>query len=375
LSERALTYIEVDLKAIAHNVRAIKQHIGPSVELLAVLKANAYGHGAVEIGCAVMEYGADRLAVARVSEGLELREGGVDAPVLVMGYVMPHEIETAIAHDLTLTVTERETAQALSARAVALGRSLPVHVKVDSGMGRFGVLAKDAVAFVDWLAELPGLALEGVFSHFAVSDLADKTYTRQQLRTFLEVVACLEAAGYHVPVRHVANSAAMLDLPETHLDAVRPGIAVYGLPPSAEVEPTIPLQPALSLKSHVVRVETLPAGASISYGRTYITPRAMRVALVPVGYGDGYHRQASNRGAVLINGQRAPILGRVCMDQFVVDVSRAGPVALNDEVVLLGHQGDDQITAEEIATWTDTINYEVVTALLQRVPRFYLPAS
>jgi alanine racemase len=216
---------------------------------------------------------------------------------------------------------------------------------------------------------LPNLVVEGIFSHFSVADLVDKSYTWQQFTIFQSLLNQLEAAGYHVPVRHIANSAATLDLPATHLDAVRVGIAMYGLWPSGDTEPSLPLKPALSLKSRVARVRTLPAGASISYGRTYITPREMPVALVPVGYGDGYHRLMSNRGAVLINGQRAPIVGRVCMDQFVVDISDVGPVVLNDEVVLIGNQEQDCITAEEVARWAETINYEVTTSLLPRASR------
>ncbi len=238
-------------------------------------------------------------------------------------------------------------------------------------MGRFGLLPDEVLPFVERLAALPGVMIEGLFSHFAVADSADKTYTRQQFAIFQDVRARLDSAGVHVPLCHIANSAATLDLPEMHLDAVRCGIAIYGLHPSNEVEPAVPLKPALTLKSRVARVRTLPAGSSISYGRTYITPRAMPVALIPVGYGDGYHRLLSNRAAVLINGQRAPIVGRVCMDQFVVDCSGVGPVQVNDEVVLIGCQGDACIPAEEVARWAETINYEVTTALLPRAPRVY----
>jgi alanine racemase len=288
-----------------------------------------------------------------------------------MGYTPPGEIEPAVEHDLTLTVTEWEVAQIVAARAAVLGKRIPLHIKVDTGMGRFGLLPAEVVPFADQIATLPGISLEGVFSHFAVADLGDKTYTRQQFETFQDVIAALRNAGHAVPLRHIANSAATLDLPEMHLDGVRAGIAIYGLHPSTEVTPALPLQPALSLKSHVARVRTLPAGASISYGRTYITPHAMPVALIPVGYGDGYHRLLSNRGAVLINGKRAPIVGRVCMDQFVVDISDAGLVRVDDEVVLIGRQGEAQIAAEEVAMWAETINYEVTTALLPRVPRLY----
>lgn len=370
-SHKPVTYIDVDLDAIAHNVRALKEHIGASVTLMAVVKANAYGHGAVEVAQTALRHGASRLAVARANEGVLLREAGIDAPILVLSYTPPDEIEAAVAHRLTLAVTETKAAERISAQASALGRQVPVHVKVDTGMGRFGLLPEEVVPFMDRLMSWPGIAVEGLFSHFAAADSADKGYTWQQFRAFQDVLSALQTAGYAIPLRHIANSAATLDLPEMHLDAVRIGIALYGLRPSDEIEPAVTLKPALSLKSHVARVRTLPAGSSISYGRTYITPRKMPVALIPVGYGDGYHRLMSNRGAVLINGQRAPIAGRVCMDQFVVDISQVGPVDVNAEVVLIGRQGSEEITADEVARWAQTINYEVTTSLLPRVQRFY----
>lgn len=371
MDHNPLTYIEVDLDAVAHNVRALKQHIGPAVALIAVVKANAYGHGAVEVARAALAHGADRLAVARAHEGVQLREAGIAAPILVMNYTRLAGIDAAVAHNLTLTVTEWPAAQRIAHLAYTFGRPIGVHVKVDTGMGRFGLLPDEVVPFFDRLRTLPGLEVEGIFSHFSVADGPDKTYTWEQFHTFERVLAALETAGYRAPLRHIANSAATLDLPMMHLDAVRIGIAMYGLRPSDDAEPAVPLIPALSLKSHVARVRLLPGGASISYGRTFTTPHEMPVALVPVGYGDGYHRLLSNRGAVLINGQRAPIVGRVCMDQFVVDISAAGPVALDDEVVLIGKQGNAAIPAEEVARWAETINYEVTTSLLPRAPRIY----
>lgn len=370
-----LTYIEVDLDAIAHNVQAIKAHIASHVMLIAVVKANAYGHGALEVAQTALRNGASWLAVARADEGIYLRQAGIVAPILVMNYTPPDEIEEALRHDLTLTLSDLEPARLVSATASRLGRAATVHIKMDTGMGRFGLLPEEVLPFVQEVAALPGIQIEGLYTHFAVADLADKDYTRLQFRRFQQVRNRLAAAGFRIPLCHTANSAATLDLPETHLDAVRVGIAMYGLRPSSEVEPAVPLRPALSLKSHVARVRTLPAGSSISYGRTYITPREMPVALVPVGYGDGYHRLISNRGAVLINGRRAPIVGRVCMDQLVVDVSQAGPVEPNSEVVLIGSQGEERITAEEVAGWAETINYEVTTALLPRVPRLYVGAE
>jgi alanine racemase len=370
--QKPVTYVEVDLDAIAHNARAFKQHVGSSVTLTAVVKANAYGHGAVEVAQTALRHGATRLAVARVNEGVQLRAAGLSAPILVLGYTPPSEVQVGVEHDLTLTVTELPVVELISSHAQALGRQAAVHVKVDTGMGRFGLLPDEVVPFVDRLAALPGLKVEGLFSHFATADASDKSYTWQQFRVFQSVLESLQAAGHTIPLRHIANSAATLELPEMHLDAVRVGISLYGLHPSDEVQPPIPLKPALTLRSQVARVRTLPAGSSVSYGRTFITPRAMPVALIPVGYGDGYHRLMSNRGAVLINGQRAPIVGRVCMDQFVVDISAVGPVAVGAPVVLIGQQGEASISAEEVARWAQTINYEVTTSLLPRATRFYV---
>ena len=388
-----LTWAEIDLDAIAHNARELKRFVGEKTELMAVVKADGYGHGAVQVAETALDNGASRLAVNRALEGVQLRQAGITTPVLIMGYTLPAQAETVVRWNLTPTVNTPEQAQTLSAVASHKGKLLPIHVKVDTGMGRFGLLPDEVVDFVRAISALPGLFLEGIYTHFAIADAADKSYTLHQFGIYLEVVKGLEEAGFAIPIKHVANSAAALDLPETHLDLVRCGIALYGLRPSSEVEPTIPLRPAMALKSRVARVRTLPPGASISYGCTYTTSEPTRVALVPVGYGDGYHRLLSNRGQVLIRGQRAPIVGRVCMDQFVVKVSHIPDVQQHDEVVLLGRQGDlgirneeleirdgelkrtplcDEITAEEVAAWAETINYEVTTSILPRMTRVYL---
>jgi alanine racemase len=367
-----LTWAEIDLDAIAHNTRELKRLIGGKTELMAVVKANAYGHGTVPVAEAALENGASRLAMHRTLEGVQLRQAGITAPVLIMGYTLPVQADTIVRWDLTPTVNTPEQAQALSAAALHQEKVLPIHVKVDTGLGRFGLLPGEVVDFVGAISKLPGLVLEGIYTHFALADASDKAYTFWQFEIYLGVVKRLEEAGFTFPIKHVAGSATALDLPEMHLDVVRCGIALYGLCPSNEVEPTIPLHPAMSLKSQVARVRTLPAGSCISYGCTYTTSEPTRVALVPFGYGDGYHRLISNRGQVLIRGQRAPIVGRVCMDQFVVKVSHIPDVQQHDEVVLLGRQGDDEISAEEVATWAETINYEVTTSILPRVTRVYL---
>jgi alanine racemase len=371
--ETQLSYVTVDLDAIAHNLRAIRAQVGPEREILAVVKANAYGHGLVDVARTALRHGATRLAVSRVGEGEALRMAGVTAPVLVMGYSSPSEAPDVVANNLTVAVGDWPVVEALNGAAGAEGRRARVHIKVDTGMGRFGLLPEEVVAFLDGVSRLHHLHVEGIFTHFATADAADKAYTLVQFARFNEVVAAANQAGHTFALRHAANSAAILDLPETHLDAVRPGIILYGLYPSTAVSQSIPLKPALAITSRVGRVRTLPAGASIGYDRTYITPHEMPVALVPVGYGDGYPRFLTGQAEVLINGRRAPLVGRVCMDQFVVDISDVGPVQLNDEVVLLGQQEEATITAEELADRAGTINYHIVTNLLPRLPRVYLP--
>ncbi len=367
-----VTWAEIDLDAIAFNIRAFKRHVGEKVKLIAVVKANAYGHGAAPVTEAALEAGAEMAAVHRLIEGIELRKAGIQAPILILGYTPPDGAELAAAWQLTPSLMTLEFAQALSARASALGLKVPVHIKVDSGMSRYGLMPEEVVGFLHSIASLPGIYLEGLFTHFATADSANQSYSRQQLSVFNEVRVATRQAGFEFQLFHAANSAAMMKLPEAHLDAVRPGIAIYGLEPSSEWAPPFEIRPALALKSLVSRVRLLPAGAGVSYGRTFVTRQPTLAALVPVGYGDGFHRILSNKGSVLIRGRRAPILGRVCMDQFVVDVSDIPEVQQDDEVVLVGQQGDARIRAEEVAPLAGTINYEVTTSLLPRVARFYL---
>jgi alanine racemase len=366
-----VTWAEIDLDAIAHNVRAHKRHVGPNVEVMAVVKANAYGHGVLPVARAALQAGATRLAVHRLIEGVELRQGGIDAPILVMGYTPPSGAEMTVTWRLTPSLMTSEFAQALSAQASILGATAPVHIKVDTGMSRYGLMPAEVVDFLLAIQKLPGLYLEGLFTHFATADWSDIAHTRGQLDVFTEVIQAARSAGVEFPVIHAANSAATMRLPEAHFDAVRPGIGLYGLDPSSEWPPVFEIRPALTLKSLVSRVRQLPAGAGVSYGRTFITKKPTLAALVPVGYGDGYHRILSNRGSVLIHGQRAPILGRVCMDQFVVDISLIPGVQQDDEVVIVGSQGGERIRAEEVAELAGTINYEVTTSLLPRVARVY----
>ncbi len=370
----AITWAEVDLDAYRANLRAIRQWVGPQVQVFAVVKANAYGHGLVPLAQAALQAGATRLVVHRLEEGLALRAAGITAPILLLGYVPLAAAAQVARYDLIPTVITLEFVRALAAHA-SPARPHPVHINVDTGMGRYGLLPPEVVDFLRALREIPGVQVEGLYTHFATADEADTTYLRHQWRVFQDVLAAVDAAGLMPPIRHACNSAATFALPEAHLDAVRPGIATYGLRPSLAWDAPVPLRPVLTWKSRVARVRTLPPGSGIGYGRTYITQRPTTVALVPVGYGDGYVRRLSNRAQVLVRGRRAPVVGRVSMDQIVVDVSAIPGVALEDEVVLLGRQGEEHIPAEEIAAWAETINYEVTTLLLPRVTRVYRDAS
>jgi alanine racemase len=367
-----VTWAEIDLDAIAFNLRAFQKHVGERVKVIAVVKANAYGHGAAPVARAALQAGAGMLAVHRAIEGVELRNAGIGAPTLVMGYTPPSGAALVAEWQLTPSVITLEFAQALSGRAVALGCTIPVHLKVDTGMNRYGLMPGEVLDFLRAVQRLPGLVVEGMFTHFATADWADESAARGQLAVFNDVRAAVSGTGITVPLVHAANSAATMRLREAHFDAVRPGIAMYGLDPSSEWPPVFEIRPALTLKSLVARVRSLPAGAAVGYSRTYVAPKPTVAALVPVGYGDGYHRILSNKGIVLVRGQRAPVLGRVSMDQIVIDVGHIPGVQMDDEVVLVGRQGQAHLPAEEVAQLAGTINYEVTTGLLPRVARLYL---
>jgi alanine racemase len=366
-----VTWAEIDLDAIAFNIQAFRRHISPDVEVIAVVKANAYGHGAVPVALAALEAGATRLAVHRLQEGIQLRQSGIDAPILIMGYTPVSGVDLILNWKLTPSLITLEFASSLSIRAQVMGINAPVHVKVDTGMGRYGLLPGEVVEFMRSLHRLPNIDVEGMFTHFATADASNPVHTLAQLDRFNQVVSLLEQEGLRPALLHAANSAATMQFPQAHFQAVRIGIAVYGLLPSLEWPPPFEIRPALQLKSLVCRVRELPAGSAIGYGRTFIAQRPTRVALVPVGYGDGYHRILSNKGVVLVGGRRCPVLGRVSMDQIVVDVSQVPHVKQDDEVVLIGIQGEQRLSAEEVAELAGTLNYEVTTSLLPRVTRVY----
>ena len=363
------TWVEIDLEAIANNVRLIRERLAPGVALMAILKADGYGHGAIKTARTALNNGASWLGVACLSEAMALRNAGIEAPILVLGYTPPWQAREMVERGIDATVFSLETAQALSRAGVAQGRPARVHVKVDTGMGRLGLLPAEVTPFVASLRRLPGLTVQGVFSHLATADSADQTYARAQVQCFREVLANLEAQGLRPPIAHMANSGGTLAMPEAHFDLVRVGIALYGLNPSAEVRCPPEFRPALTFKTQIAQVKALPAGSCISYGCTYRTARPSRIAVIPVGYADGFRRAPRHWGEVLVRGRRVPIVGRVCMDQTMIDVTDVAGVRQGDEVVLIGEQGHERITVDEVAERLGTINYEVVSEILARVPR------
>ncbi|NJL92366.1 MAG: alanine racemase [Anaerolineae bacterium] len=368
---KTVTCIEVDLAAVRQNVARLREWVGPTVQVMAVVKANAYGHGAVPVARAALAAGASWLGVSRVAEGLELRQAGLQAPILVMTYALPEEMEQVAAHHLTPTLTEMEQVQALAVAAQRLGRIVSVHIKLDSGMGRAGVLPHEGLDFARAVAAQPALRLAGIYTHFAVADEPENGFTGEQLRVFIEAAEIIRTSTAPEALLHSANTGGTLYHRYSHLNMVRCGIGIYGLRPNAAVQPPFELRAALRISSHLGRVKTLPAGYSVGYGRTYVTPSERRIGLVPIGYGDGYPRTLSNRGMVLVGGKRVPVLGRVSMDQLSVDLSEVLDAKPGDEVVILGKQGREEISADEIALWSETINYEITTRLLARPPRIY----
>lgn len=367
------TWLEIDTDALAGNVRALRAIVGPDRQLFAVVKANAYGHGAEIVGPAALAAGADRLAVATLGEAVALRQTGVTAPILLLGYTPGYLGEELLRWELAATLYDIETARQWSAVATRAGRQIPVHVKVDTGMHRLGLAPTAALSFLLSLAELPGLFVEGIYTHFSTADEADQRYAQRQLMTFTDLLSALSLPGKRPPLAHAANSAAILSLPDSHLDAVRAGIALYGLHPSPEVLLPDAFRPVLSWKAQIAQVKLLSPGEPVSYGNTWRAPRLSTVVILPVGYADGFPRAPRTWESVLIHGQPAPIVGRVCMDMAVVDVTaicEAGEIVrAGDEVVLIGRQGAAAISVEEVARRTETINYEVTSRLMARLPR------
>lgn len=369
-------WAEVDLDAIWENMVHMKENIAENTKILAVIKTDGYGHGGVPI--AEMLEQLDFMfgyAAATYEEAHVLREAGVKKPILILGYTFPYCYEELIREEIRPAVYRRDTVEELAAAAAKVGKKAKVHIKVDTGMGRIGITPdEEGLEFVRFLIEHPELEVEGIFTHFAKSDEADKTSANHQLELFQNFIDKIQTElGITIPVKHCSNSAAILEMPQANMDMVRAGITTYGLYPSEEVSKDIvPLRAAMSLYSHIVYCKTIHAGQSVSYGGLFTAQKDTRVATIPVGYGDGYPRSLSGRGYVLIHGKRAPILGRVCMDQFMVDISEIPEAMDGDKVTLLGMDGTERITAEELGELSGRFNYEFVCDLGKRIPRVYI---
>lgn len=375
------TWAEIDLDALAHNFQQVRAAVNPRAQVCCVVKADGYGHGAQRVAQELEALGAGWFAVSNLEEALQLRQEGVARPILVLGFTPAQEAALLARHNISQCVYSTEYANALSQEAVKAGAAVNIHIKIDTGMSRLGFYFQDinrdeaAVGEVLAACALPGLQPEGIFSHFASADEGPggDAFTMRQFGCFKEMAEALQRAGVRFQVRHCANSAAVFDYPLSHLDMVRAGVVLYGLAPSAALRAQPDLRPVLALRSVVSHVKTVEPGAAVSYGRTFIAPRRLRVATVPVGYADGYPRALALGGAqVLIHGRRCPVLGRVCMDQIMADVTGLEGVKTGDWVTLIGRDGQEEITAGEVASWEGTIHYEVVCALSKRVPRVYL---
>ena len=367
-------WAEIDLDNLAHNISEVRRVTGNGATIMAVVKANAYGHGSIMAARTFLENGAERLAVATLTEAMELRGAGFDAPILVLGYTPSYQFGEVTEYHVTPTIYAYEQAEALSRAASSQGRVVKVHVKLDTGMGRLGFLpSEDSIDDIIRIGQLPHIEVEGIFTHFAVADQGEKDYTRDQFRRYMQVVDELERRGLDVPIKHVANSAAIIDLPEYDLDMVRPGTMLYGLYPSEEVDRSrVDLRPALTLKAEISNLKTVPKGTGISYGLTFTTGRRSRIGTLPVGYADGYGRALSNRAEVGISGSRAPVVGTVCMDQCMIDLTEVEGAEIGDEVVLFGDGSDNAPHIDEVAGWLGTENTEVLCMVSRRVPRVYI---
>ncbi|MDI6726995.1 MAG: alanine racemase [Smithellaceae bacterium] len=365
------SWVEVDLDNFTRNWEEMKRLTRPGVMIMQVLKADAYGHGAIEIANVALRNGAAYLGVANADEGVQLRVSGIDAPILILSPSLPNEISEIIKYNLSPSVSDCSFARELQERCAIAGIRLPIHIEVDTGMGRCGMNDQEAPRFISEILEMPNIFLEGVFTHLSISEVEDG-YNLTQWRRFTDLLALLARSGIHIPIKHMANSGGMINYPEFQLDMVRPGIMSFGIFPTARAISGVQLNPVMTFKTRVVLIKEFPAGASIGYGRSFITARTTRIATIPVGYGDGYGFILSNQGEALVGGRRAPLVGRLSMDVSTIDVTDLDNCSVGEEVVLLGRQGEEHITANEIAHKLGSISYEILCALGKRAPRIFL---
>lgn len=368
----SLVDLTIDLAALRHNYLQLRGRLSPGVKLLAVVKADAYGHGLVPAARTLAGASAEYLGVASVEEGLALRQEGIDLPIILLMGIVPRESRAAVAADLEVVLYRQDVAQALEETARSLGKKARVHLKVDTGMGRLGLGLSEVWPFLERLRNSGDFEVLGLMSHLAMADVADKTYTRKQLQGFWDLLTAARDRGWELPYSHIANSAALIEMPEAHFGLARPGIALYGSPPSPGRSWGVDLKPVMALTTQVLQLKRLPPGSCISYGCTYTTPDWCDLAVLPVGYCNGYPRLLSNRGEVLIKGQRAPIRGRVCMNLIMVEVSHIAGVKEGEQVTILGENGGDRLTADDLAAWAETISYEIYCSFGSANPRRFV---
>lgn len=368
------TWAEIDLDAIAHNMCEIRKITSPDAQIMAVVKADGYGCGFYETTKVLLENGADRLAVAILQEGKQLRKRGIDVPILILGASFEDDIEDIIDSDITPNVCSFEFAKAISEVSERKQKTTKIHIKLDTGMSRVGFLISDnnekVIREIEKISQLPYIEIEGIFSHFSTSDEADDSYTRLQFKRFMEVCNELKNIGINIPIKHICNSAGVMMYPEMHLDMVRPGVILYGMYPSEEVDKSrLNLIPAMTVKSKITFVKEVEAGRGVSYGKEYITDGTTKIATVPIGYADGYLRKIAKCGKMIVNGVKVPIIGRICMDQCMINVSNVHNIERGDEAIIFGREG---ITIDDLAKWLDTINYEISCVIGKRIPRIYI---
>ncbi|HLX13025.1 MAG TPA: alanine racemase [Bacteroidota bacterium] len=363
------TRAEIDLDALEFNFKQIRKRVGAGVKIMGIVKSNAYGHGLIGIAHALVNLGADYLGAGFLEEGIELRKAGITKPILVFGGAFGEEIRDFLDYDLDVSISSIGIAEFIDRAAAEHPKKANVHIKIDTGMGRLGISTQNAIASIETILRLKHLNVKGLYTHFATSDERDKAYASEQIERFDTVCIELKKRGIEIPLIHAANSGAVIDLPSANYSMVRPGMMMFGVYPSQETTESVPLEPVLSFKSRVIYLKHVPAGTYISYGRKYVTPAPTVIATVPVGYGDGYSRSLTNRAHVLIGGKRRPVVGAVCMDLLMVDVGPESAVKVGDEVVLIGSQGTETVSAWEIASLMNTIPYEVFTGISVRVPR------
>nr|WP_300003872.1 alanine racemase [Tissierella sp.] len=374
LQETRPAILEINLDNLAYNMKILRDHTDEKTLIMAIVKANGYGHGAISASKVFLENGADRLGVSILPEGMELRNAGIEAPILILNYTPPSQYEHIIEYDLTQNIYCYGDAKLLSQTAALLKKEVNIHIKIDTGMCRIGFLpTEESIEDIIKISKLPYINIDGIFTHFAKSDEEDKSFTKLQFKRFIDIIDILEKKGVHIPIKHASNSAAALDIEDYNLDMIRPGLLLYGHYPSEEVhKKNLDIKPAMTLKCSISHIKTIPEGSGVSYNHVYVTKGERKIATLPIGYADGYSRMLTGKAQVYIKGNRVEVVGKICMDQMMIDITDIDDVAIGDEVILFGYEEENCPSVEDIAAWIGTSNYEIVCMMSRRVPRIYI---